>query len=218
MLDAGRAVLQAILDARVQNIGKFGDDFLPERFLHRIAAERQRQAARLGEEPLAEIGAEEKALTGVGQLAFVDDEAHFRLAAREGVEDLIERHDDVVELLLRQAEIKLQREKGAGHQARYGDFFRAEFLAGKWRLADEHRPVVVAHAGAAAEQGVVLEHVGAGVDRDGGDVELGPRGALVERLDVLEDVLEFVARRREQVLRQRVKHEGVVRIGRVAKR
>ena len=46
-------------------------------------------------------------------------------AAREGVEDLVERHDDVVELLLRHAEKKLQRQERAGHQARHGDFLFA---------------------------------------------------------------------------------------------
>ena len=52
--------------------------------------------------------------------------------------------------------------------------------------------------------------------RDRGDVQFAARGALVQRLDVLQDVLELPAARVDLVLRERVKHEGVVRIGRVA--
>jgi len=44
------------------------------------------------------------------------------------------------------------------------------------------------------------------------------RGALVERLDVLQNVLEAEAVRGNQIPGQRVKHEGVIRVGRVAER
>jgi len=38
--------------------------------------------------------------------------------------------------------------------------------------------------------------------------EFAARGALVQRLDVLQNVLEPEAVRRDQILRQRVKHEA----------
>ena len=55
--------------------------------------------------------------------------------------------------------------------------------------------------------------VGVGVDADGGNVEFAARGALVQRLDVLQNVLEAEAVRGNQILRQRVKHEGVIGSG-----
>ena len=55
-----------------------------------------------------------------------------------------------------------------------------------------------------------------GVDADRGDVQLAARGAFVQRLDVLEDVLELPAARVDLVLGERVKHERIVGIGRVA--
>ena len=56
------------------------------------------------------------------------------------------------------------------------------------------------------------------MDADGGDVEFAARGALVQRLDVLQNVFEAEAVRRDQTLRQRVKHEGVVGVRRMAER
>ena len=57
-----------------------------------------------------------------------------------------------------------------------------------------------------------------GMDADGGDVQFAAQGTLVQSLDVLQDVLETIALHRDQVLRQRVKHERIVRVGRMAKR
>ena len=148
----------------------------------------------------------------------MDDEADFGVTAREGVEDLVEGDDDVVEFFLEDAEEELEGEKGAGHEAGDGDFAGEHFIAGEGAFADEHGAVVVAHAGAATEEGVVLEDVGVGVDGDGGDVELSAGGAFVEGLNVLKDVLEFVTGRGEEVFGERVEHEGVVGIGRMAKR
>jgi hypothetical protein len=56
------------------------------------------------------------------------------------------------------------------------------------------------------------------VDRDGGDLQLAFHRPLVERLDVLEDVLEAVAARVDQrrVVREGVEHECVVGVGRVS--
>jgi len=56
------------------------------------------------------------------------------------------------------------------------------------------------------------------VDADGGDVEFAARGSFVERLDVLQDVLETEAVRGDQILREGIKHEGVIGVGRMSKR
>src|SRR5205809_6183991 len=64
----------------------------------------------------------------------------------------------------------------------------------------------------------MIAHGSVGMEADGGDVELAARGPFVERLDVLQNVLETVAARRNQSLCQAIKHEGIVRIGRMAQR
>ena len=135
-----------------------------------------------------------------------------------GGKNLVERHDDVIEFLRRFAEPELQRQKRAGHGSRHGDFFLRDFLAGKFLFCHEHRAVAVAHARAAGQQRVFVGDVGVGVDADGGNVEFAARGALVQRLDVLQDVLKMKTVRRNQILRERVKHEGVIRVGRMAER
>src|SRR5439155_15922977 len=85
-------------------------------------------------------------------------------------------------------------------------------------LRHEHRSVTVAHARAAGQKRILIAHMGVGVKADGRNVELATRGPFVERLDILQDVLKTEAARRYQSLRQSVKHEGIVRIGRMAER
>ena len=54
--------------------------------------------------------------------------------------------------------------------------------------------------------------MGVGVDADRRDVELAAGGAFVKGLDVLQDVFEAHPGRWDQVLRQAVKHEGIIGI------
>jgi hypothetical protein len=56
------------------------------------------------------------------------------------------------------------------------------------------------------------------VDADRGDVQFTARGALVERLDVLQDVFKAPAVRWDKFFRQRVEHEGVIRVRRMPER
>ena len=144
-----------------------------------------------------------------------------RPAGSHRVENLIERHDDVLEF----AEEKLEREISARHFARHRDQAAAQPVAHLVRRAadgralvgrHQHRPVAVAHARAAGQQRVAIAHVGVGVDRDRRDVQLAAQGALVQRLDVLEPMLEAIAAQIDLVFRHRVKHEGVIGIGRMA--
>ena len=62
------------------------------------------------------------------------------------------------------------------------------------------------------QERILVADMRVGMDADRGDVEFPAGGALVQGLDVLEDVLELIPARRDQVLRQGIKHEGVVRI------
>src|SRR5580765_2126977 len=54
------------------------------------------------------------------------------------------------------------------------------------------------------------------MDRDRGDLQLSPAGALVECLDVLKHVLELIGRTPDFVARQRVEHEGIIGVGRMS--
>ena len=56
------------------------------------------------------------------------------------------------------------------------------------------------------------------MNADGADIQLAARGAFVERLDILQNVLKGVPARINQILRLRLKHESIVRIGGMAKR
>ena len=53
--------------------------------------------------------------------------------------------------------------------------------------------------------------------REGSDFQLAAEGALVERLDILQDVLEAQSFGVNAVVREAIEHEGVVGIGAVAK-
>ena len=84
------------------------------------------------------------------------------------------------------------------------------------RVCDKHRAVSVAHARAAGQESVFIENVGQSVNGDSCDIQLSPRGALVQGLDILENVLESIAVLVDLVGRHGVKHESVIGIGRVA--
>ena len=84
--------------------------------------------------------------------------------------------------------------------------------------SNEHRPISVAHARAARKERVSIADVSVSVDRNRGDVQFAAHGALVECLNVFELVLKTIPAQIDFVLRHRVKHEGVVWIGRMSER
>ena len=119
----------------------------------------------------------------VGELSLVDEEPDVHLAPMDGVLDPIERHHDLDEFGL----VEPQRQIGGGEQPRHGDPLSAERLPRVGRAgsgAHQPRAIAVAHGRAGAEERVLPPDVGVGVDRDGGHLELGPAGALIQRLDV----------------------------------
>ena len=79
------------------------------------------------------------------------------------------------------------------------------------RLAsDNHRPVLIPHAAAAIRKGITIGHVWIRVYRDGGDFQFPVPSPLVQRLDVLENMLEPVSAGIQQAFGKPVKHEGVI--------
>ncbi len=128
-----------------------------------------------------------------------------------------ERHDNVIKFLRGLAEPELQGQKRAGHGFRARRFFSSQFLHGKISVLPRasgrsRRPCSRRWAGARIcrrrkrRRGMLTAEMSSSA----------ARGTFVERLDVLQDVLKMKTVRGDQILRERVKHEGVVRIGRMA--
>ena len=88
-------------------------------FAQHISTERQRQSG-FAFPPFAKIDNLRKTEARVSELPFVNDETGTRLVIFDGVEDLIKRDDDVLEI----AEIKLQGKIGAGHSTRHRNYLR----------------------------------------------------------------------------------------------
>ena len=138
-----------------------------------VGAQRQRQAGVL-EPPLARVDDQFQPLVGVGQLPFVDDQPGvdapaFVLPGRHGIENLVERHDDVVEI---DAQAQPQGEIGGGAQARHGDRRAGQLVERHAPPGDDHRAVAVAHARPARAEDVAVAQVGVGVDADGRQFQL----------------------------------------------
>ena len=207
-----RPMIEAELDAGSEGIRDFFPRRRVESLMNDVPPERQRQPVVLLSPPDAQIFADHEPFIAVGKLPFVDDQADFRRAAADGLENPVKGHDDVIEFLRRFAEPELQREKRAGHGSRHGDFFPENFFTGKLLFRHQHRAIAVAHARAAGQQRVFIGNVSVGMNADGGDVEFSAGGAFVQRLNVLQNVLEMKTMRRNKFLGQAIKHESVIRI------
>ena len=112
----------------------------------------------------------------------------------------------------RVAEQQLQREKRRCQRAGDGDLLTSQ-ISDPHRLAsDDHWAVVVSHARAASTQSVLVGDVGVAVQADGGQFEFAALRSVIQRFDVLQGVREAIVSGRDFVVRQRMKHEGVIRV------
>jgi hypothetical protein len=148
----------------------------------------------------------------------MDDQARLRLAGVDGLENPVKRNDDKIDFIRRQLQPELQRQKSAGHGPRHGDSCSSQVIPAERFFGHEHRPVAVAHARPARQQGILRADIGIGMKANGRNIQLAPRGPLVQRLDVLQDVLELEAAGGNQVFGQPIEHESVIRIGRMSQR
>ena len=83
---------------------------------------------------------------------------------------------------------------------------------------DDHRAVVVAHAGAVRQQDVLVGQVRVGVERDRRDLVLALERRAIQRLDVGKDVHDLQVARRDLAAGKAIEHEGVVGIRTVSDR
>ena len=205
------AVVERVLDAVAQGICGGQECFGAERTADGVAAKGKGQAS-LFAPPLAEVEEFGEAVIGVGELAFVDDEACFKLACGDGWDDLVEGDDRGFDLGCEE----LEGEVGGGEGAGYGDAGLLDLRQAELAAGDDHGAVAFTDAAAACHEGVVVLQVWVGVEGDGGDVVEGlVDGAVIEGLDVGEGVGELVAGDSDLVGGEAVEHEGVVGVGAV---
>jgi hypothetical protein len=115
----------------------------------------------------------------------MDDQAGLRLAGVDGLENPVKRNDNKIDFVRRQLQPELQRQKSAGHGPGHGDFCPGQVRPAERFFGHEHRPVTVAHARPAWQQRVLAADISISMDADGRNIQLAPRGPLVQRLDVL---------------------------------
>jgi hypothetical protein len=148
----------------------------------------------------------------------MDNQADIGLPGSDGLEHLIKRDHDKVDLLSRPLEPELQGKEGAGHGSWNSDSETEDILARQRAAGNQHGAIAVSHAGSVGQQSVLVRHIGIGVDADGRDIQLPTQGSFVQGLDILQDVLEAKAVSGNPVVGQREKHECIIRVGRVAER
>src|SRR5207237_7259307 len=90
-------------------------------FVDHIAAQRQGQSVVFAGPPGAQVFTQDQPFVRKGELAFMNDETHVRPTAANRLENLIERHDDIIEFPGWLAEPELQGQKRARHRAWNGD-------------------------------------------------------------------------------------------------
>ena len=152
-----------------------------------VDPERERQPG-LEEPPLAEVDDLVQAVRPVGQLALVDEQPGLGAARRDLVDDLVERHLAVAELPPRQS--RSTRNAVVIRPGTAISISRSSLRAD--RLArDDDRPVARAHARPVREEHVLVLDERVRVERDRGHLEPALERPLVQRLDVLQDVLEL---------------------------
>ena len=204
------AVVETRLDRREEDRGEVAEA-LAEVASRDVDAERQRQSG-LEQPPLAEVEHLVQPFALVRELALVDHEAGVGAARGDLVEDAVERQLAVPDLAEREAE----RQEGGRRQSGHDDLVLAELLQGQRLARDDDRAVAVADAGAVRQQGVAVLHERIRVQRDRGHLELALQRPLVQRLDVLQHLLELESAGVDRAGRDRPEHERVVWIGTVA--
>ena len=124
---------------------------------------------------------------------------------------MVERELAVREVAERQPE----RQERRGHSAGDDDLGRPQLLERERLARHEDRPVAGADARAVRQQRVPVLDERVRVERDRGHLEPALERPLVQRLDVLQHLLEAESARVDRTGRNRPEHEGVVGIGAV---
>ena len=198
------------VNARPHRAIHLGRQIPPQVAPHDVEPERQRQPV-LFLEPDAEIREQVEPARLVGQLPLVDDDPRVGSALFHRLENLVEGHHDRFELPDEAPREESRRGPGAGE--RHPAPLQVLEVAGFPAYHD--RAVPLAHARAARHDPVAIRHREIGVRGDRGDREFAGDSAIVQALDVFEDMFHLVIADAHRALGEGAEHEGVVWIGAV---
>lgn len=148
----------------------------------------------------------------------MDDQARLRFAGVDRLENPVKRNNDKIDHRCRQLQPELQRQKSAGHGPWHGDFSPRQISPAERFFGHEHRPIAIAHARPARQQGILPADISVGMKANGRNIQLAPRGPVVQRLDILQNVFKLKTAGGDQVFGQPIEHESVIRIGRMPQR
>ena len=148
----------------------------------------------------------------------MDNQSRLRFARMHRLKNPVKWNNDKLDLVRRQLQPQLQRQKSARHRPGHGDFCPRQIDPAQRLFGHDHRPIAVPHARPARQQRILRTDISVSVDADRRDIQFPPRGPLIQSLDVLQYVLELEAVRRNQILGQPVEHKCVIRIRRMSQR
>ena len=113
-------------------------------------------------------------------------------------------------------EEEAQNEIRRRHPPGDGDLEVAKTFRAHGLTRDDHRPISGAHGGSVRKNDVAVLHEGVGVQRDPAHLEPPFERPFVQRLGVLEDVLELECTLIDRAGGEAPEHECILRIGAVA--
>ena len=206
-------MVERVRNARPQQARHRAHRPAPEVAADDVAAEGQRQAAGSIRPPDAQVDEASKPLVTVGQLAFVDQQSRFHRTVDNRRLNLVEWQHTIRDAWMEQ----LQREIRRRQLARDGDGDSVERTR-TVGLRHHDRPVAVAHACAVRQQGVAVEEVRIGMERDRRHFVAPLEGRAVQALDVGQDLIDLEPGRGHRAAGEAVEHERVVRVRTVGDR
>src|SRR5262249_1841110 len=144
----------------------------------------------------------------------MDQKTRIDFPLLDPVHDLIEWDDDNLGI----TQTKPHRKVGRSHQS--GHAYSSVTKVGYAHLATRHyhRTVIIAYRRTRCKKRVLVEHIRICVNRHCRHIEFRIHGALIQRLDVLYDVLESQSLTIDLSCRKTVEHERVVRVRAMAER
>ena len=204
-------MVEPVLNTLLQEIGHLAHGDRPQIAADGIAPQREREPC-LGEPPLPQIDDQVETLVLKRELTFVNYQSGVGLPGGDDIQNLIEGMHFIAERI---AEQKLEGQKRRRQRPRHGDPFAFEAGDVSGLASHHHRAVIIAHAGPARTQSVLVGDERIAVQADRRQFELTSKGPVVERLDVLQGVMKSIPAGIDLIVGQGMKHECVVRVGTV---
>lgn len=172
MTNTGLPVVESVMDTFPKGCGDGVNHGRTETAPDNISTQGQREAAGVLSPPRTQILTKGESLLGIGELAFVNDDARVDTTGKDFGLNLIEGEIDSLKRSVREAEIKLQREIGAGEESGDTNPHRFHRFPPDFLFCDKAGSVAIAKTGPTGEEGVGVGQGGVGMKRNRGKVEL----------------------------------------------